>query len=73
MTIGETTVEMETTQFMEYFIYASKKIIDILDETGQPNSETDFIYKVLQDNWDKMKHINHFNLDWYELMGKEEL
>ena len=73
VTIGNTTVEMETTQFMEYFIYASKKIINIIDTEGHLNNETDFIYKVLRDNWPSMKHINHFNLKWYEKVGKEEL
>ena len=64
---------METTQFMEYFIYASKKIVNIIDVVGYPDAEANYIYQILIDNWDSMKHINHFNLKWYEKVGKEEL
>ena len=31
VTVGKTRVEMETTQFMEYFVYSTNKIIHILD------------------------------------------
>ena len=73
VTIGGATVEMETTQFMEYYIYASRRIINIIDTVGHPDAEADFLYNILKENWESLKHINHFNLKWYEKVGREEL
>lgn len=66
VTVGETTAEMSTTQFMKYFIYATEIILTTLKEEGKLNSETDLVYKLLRDNWSKMKFINHHSLEFYE-------
>lgn len=54
---------------MEYFVHATRKIRQILDETGYVNNQTKEIYRLLRENWNEMKRINHQNLYDYEAMG----
>lgn len=44
-----------------------------MEINGKVDNATIQIIHILKDNWEEMKRINHFNLQYYENIGFSEL